>query len=94
MARTRQRTLSNKREFMADPGKSARLTATQAKNEFDKQTPASERSLDTLSEEFDALLARMQTAKARGAMKAAFEASPAEMGKAALRAAQRSRRRS
>ena len=42
-----------------------------------------DRKLDTLTEEFDALLARMQTTRARAGMKAAFEASPKRLGKVA-----------
>ena len=45
--------------------------------------------LDVLSSEFDALLARMQTAKARKAMRAAFSASPEQLGKAAVAAARK-----
>src|ERR1051325_5866348 len=37
---------------------------------------ATERTLDTLSGEFDALLARLQTPKARAGLKAAFDATP------------------
>jgi putative transcriptional regulator len=37
--------------------------------------------------EFDALLARMQTLKARKGMKAAFNASPSKLGRAAVKAA-------
>jgi antitoxin Phd len=48
---------------------------------------AQESPLDTLSGEFDALLARMQTAEARSGMTAAFDATPAELGKAAVAAA-------
>lgn len=58
-------------------------------DEFDRLSRATEVTVDTLSEEFDALLARMQTAKARGAMNAAFAASPKEMGKAAMVAARK-----
>jgi antitoxin Phd len=58
-------------------------------DEFDRLSRATEVAVDTLSEEFDALLARMQTAKARGAMDAAFAASPKEMGKAAMVAARK-----
>src|ERR1700720_2562218 len=43
---------------------------------FNQLTQATERRLDTLSEEFDALLARMQNPQTRAAMKAAFAASP------------------
>jgi antitoxin Phd len=42
--------------------------------------------LDTLNGEFDALLARMQSAKARAGMKAAFAASSKQLGKAAVEA--------
>ena len=45
--------------------------------------------LDTLNGEFDALLARMQTPKARAGMKAAFAASPKQLGKAAVAAARK-----
>jgi len=47
--------------------------------------------LDGLTAEFDSLLLRMQTPKARAGMKAAFHASPKQLGKAAVAAA-RSRR--
>ena len=47
------------------------------------------RELDTLSDEFDALLARMQTPKARKGMRSAFDASPAELGQAAAKAARK-----
>jgi hypothetical protein len=39
--------------------------------------------------EFNDLLARMQTPKARKAMKTAFNASPAELGRAAGKAARK-----
>lgn len=45
--------------------------------------------LNALNGEFDAMLARMQTPKARAGMKAAFAASPKELGKAAVAAARR-----
>ncbi len=45
--------------------------------------------LDTLNGEFDALLARMQTPKARAGMKAAFATSPKQLGKAAVAAARK-----
>lgn len=50
---------------------------------------SAEHPLDTLSGEFDAMLERMQTAKARDAMKAAFNATPEQMGKAAVTARKR-----
>jgi antitoxin Phd len=39
--------------------------------------------------EFDKLLARMQTAKARKGMAAAFNATPAKLGRAAVKAARK-----
>ena len=50
-------------------------------------------SLDELDQEFDALLARMQSPKARRAMAAAFDATPAELGRAAVAAARGADRR-
>ncbi|MGH9554532.1 MAG: type II toxin-antitoxin system Phd/YefM family antitoxin [Terriglobales bacterium] len=58
-------------------------------DEFNKLSRATQIQLDALSGEFDALLARMQTPKARAAMKAAFDASPEQLGKAAVAAARR-----
>ena len=58
-------------------------------DEFTALTKATERTLDTLSAEFDALLTRMQTPRARAGMKAAFQASPKELGKAAVAAARK-----
>jgi prevent-host-death family protein len=56
---------------------------------FNKLTQATERTLDTLREEFDEMLTRMHSPKARTAMKAAFRASPEELGKAAVIAARK-----
>ena len=56
-------------------------------HEFNALSRAGETRLDTLSEEFDALLDRMQTPRARGAMKRAFGASPKQLGRAAVAAA-------
>jgi antitoxin Phd len=58
-------------------------------DEFNALKHAPERKLNTLSAEFDALLARMQTPQARAGMKGAFGASPKQLGKAAVLAAQR-----
>jgi len=55
-------------------------------HEFNALTNANRIKLDTLSGEFDALLARMQTPAARAGMKAAFNASPKQLGKAAVAA--------
>ena len=57
--------------------------------EFSALTQATERTLATLSDEFDALLAGMQTPKARAGMKAAFGAEPKALGRAAVAAARR-----
>ncbi len=56
-------------------------------DEFNALTKATGRTLDALTADFDAMLARMQTPKARARMKAAFGASPKELGKAAVAAA-------
>lgn len=48
-------------------------------------------SLNDLSAEYDALLARMQTPKSRKGMQAAFNAAPAELGRAAVKAARKRR---
>ena len=48
-----------------------------------------EPALDTLSREFDRLLARMQTPKSRAGMKGAFEATPTQLGQAAVEGARR-----
>lgn len=57
--------------------------------EFNALSEAGETRLDTLSDQFDALLDRMQTPRARRGMKAAFGASPKQLGKAAIAAARR-----
>lgn len=58
-------------------------------DEFKDLAGARERKLEALSSEFDALLAKMQTREAREGMKAAFDASPARMGEAAVAAARK-----
>ena len=55
--------------------------------EFESLVKARSRTLDVLSAEFDGLLARMQTAGAKKGMANAFNASPAELGRAAVAAA-------
>jgi prevent-host-death family protein len=60
-----------------------------AVDEFNALAGAMEGKLDTLSGEFDALLARMQTPRARAGMRAAFGASPNRLGRAALAAARK-----
>ena len=60
-------------------------------NEFESLVQTRSRSLDNLGAEFDELLARMQTPKAKRAMEAAFNASPAKLGRAAAKAARKAR---
>lgn len=59
--------------------------------EFESLVKSRSPALDDLSAEFDRLLARMQTPKARRGMTAAFNASPAKLGRAAVKAAARKR---
>lgn len=54
---------------------------------FNALSDAARTKLDTLSREFDALLAGMQTSKTRRGMKAAFAASGKRLGTAAVSAA-------
>ncbi|MFY9726032.1 MAG: type II toxin-antitoxin system prevent-host-death family antitoxin [Bryobacteraceae bacterium] len=58
-------------------------------DEFDALASAHRVALGSLSAEFDRLLAGMQRPAARVAMQAAFEASPKELGRAALAAARK-----
>ena len=55
-------------------------------DEFEALNSARSRQLAALTGEFDALLKRMQTARARTAMQSAFAATPAELGRAAVAA--------
>jgi hypothetical protein len=52
-----------------------------------------ESGLIPLSGEFDALLARMHTPAARAGMRGAFQASPKQLGRAAVAVARKRRRR-
>lgn len=52
-------------------------------------TQAEAPSLDALTAEFDAMLARMQTPESRAAMREAYGASPEELGRAAGAAARK-----
>jgi antitoxin Phd len=56
---------------------------------YESLTQGPSRKLNMLTEHFDAMLAGMQTAKARRGMKAAFQASPKEMGRNAVKTARR-----
>jgi len=59
--------------------------------EFESLVKERSRSLDDLNSEFDGLLARMQTPQVRKGIEAAFNASPIELGRAAVKAAQKDR---
>jgi antitoxin Phd len=56
---------------------------------FNALSGTADARLDTLHREFDAMLARMQTTKARRGMKTAFAASGQQLGRAAVAAARR-----
>jgi antitoxin Phd len=58
-------------------------------DEFNALSSSHQAQLESLSEEFDELLARMQTPAARAGMKSAFYATPKELGKAAVGAARK-----
>ncbi len=58
-------------------------------DEFEALVAGGARTLDALSAEFDGLLETMQTSKARKGMAAAFAASPAQLGRAAVAAARK-----
>jgi len=66
-----------------DAPKAVLLSYAEFESLVGSRTPA----LDDLSAQFEGLLARMQSAKARAGMAAAFDASPARLGRAALKAA-------
>ena len=57
--------------------------------EFESLISVRSRSLDALGDEFDELLAGMQTQKSHKGMKAAFNASPAQLGRAAVKGARK-----
>lgn len=54
---------------------------------YEALTRAQSPTLDALTVEFDELLARMQTAEAKAGIRSAFDASPDELGRAAVDAA-------
>jgi prevent-host-death family protein len=60
-------------------------------DEFQSLAKARSHNLSDLGAEYNVLLARMQTPKARKGMAAAFNASPAELGRAAVKAARKRR---
>jgi prevent-host-death family protein len=57
--------------------------------EYERYSRAAEEKLNSLGREFDDLLVRMQTPRARSGMQAAFEASPEQLAKAAVRFARK-----
>ena len=59
--------------------------------EFESLAQVRSRTLENLGAEFDDLLDRMQTAKATEGMESAFHASPAKLGRAAMKAARKGR---
>lgn len=59
--------------------------------EFESLVNNQANTLDTLSAEFDDLLNNMQTPKSRKGMKTAFQASPTQLGRAAVKAARKNR---
>jgi prevent-host-death family protein len=60
-------------------------------DEFQALVQARTPALDELTSQFEGLLARMQTPKARKAMEAAFNATPAVLGRAAVKMANANR---
>jgi hypothetical protein len=65
------------------------ISATHAKDKSGRLSNARKREVETLSDEFDRLLAGMQGRVAAARMNAAFHASPEEMGTAAIAAARK-----
>jgi prevent-host-death family protein len=57
--------------------------------EFESLVRLKQPSLDALTGEFDSLLARMQSTSSRAALKSAFGAAPAELGRLAVSNARR-----
>jgi antitoxin Phd len=61
--------------------------------EFEALTKSSAPALDDLTQRFDELLQRMQTPKAKAAVASAFDATPEQFGRAAVKEAGRKPRR-
>jgi antitoxin Phd len=61
--------------------------------EFEALTASATPALDDLSDRFDELLASMQTPQAKAGVAAAFDATPEELGAAAVKAARTAKRR-
>lgn len=60
--------------------------------EFESLVASRSPALDDLTLQFDELLEQMQAPKAKAGMAAAFDASPAQLGRAAVKAAAKRRR--
>jgi antitoxin Phd len=58
-------------------------------DEFNALNRTTDNKLDSLTADFDAMLVRMQTPRARSGMQAAFGASPRALGRAAVTAARK-----
>lgn len=70
------------------------VAATKEKNESDEFQAlgkADSNTLDDLGAEFDLLLVRMQTPKARKGMNSAFRATPSQLRRAAVKATRKRR---
>lgn len=61
--------------------------------EFEALTASATPALDDLSERFDKMLATMQTPEVKAGVAAAFDATPDEMGTAAVKAARKAQLR-
>ncbi|MEZ0362283.1 type II toxin-antitoxin system Phd/YefM family antitoxin [Mycobacterium sp. pUA109] len=61
--------------------------------EFEALTRSSAPELDELSDQFDALLERMQRPESQAAVATAFDADPAQLGRTAVKAAHTTSRR-
>ena len=59
--------------------------------DFEALVKGQNQNLNDLGAEFDALLARMQTSKAKKGVQAAFNAAPAVLGRAAVKSAKKRR---
>jgi antitoxin Phd len=59
--------------------------------DFESLVQVRSRSIDSLGAEFDDLLDKMQSPKAKKPMDAAFNATPAKLGRAAVKAARKRR---
>ena len=58
-------------------------------DEYEALAGSARRTLEALSVEFDTLLARLQSPRARAGMKGAFDATPAQLARAAVAGARK-----